>query len=166
VEEARRRTLAEGLNGLLEVVRPAEGEEQASWIGRLPMRYVRQLDGAQELVWRTEPVPPGLDPGARHTFHFPAALGYRSQPAGSFRLFLGELPLLEFDVSLGTTTWRSADGQAVLRYSVKARSAEDSSGPMELELPASLLEPGKPATLRVTGSASGSRRWFGLLLVR
>jgi hypothetical protein len=91
-------------------------------------------------------------------------MGYASQPRGVFTLRLGERRLLDFDVKLDGAAWRSEDGSAVLHYQARARNAEDTTGLMVLELPAALLEPGKPATLRVTGSAAGSRRWFGLLL--
>ena len=130
------------------------------------MPLVRQLDGGQEVVWRTQPVPPGIEKGARHAFRFPAALGYQSQPQGSFTLFLGDRKLLEFDVTLSAKSWKSRDGEVELRYTPRAGDAEDSTGEMVLDLPASLLEPGQPATLRVTGSASKSRRWFGLLPLR
>jgi hypothetical protein len=50
----------------------------------------------------------------------------------------------------------------VLKYKVKAVAGVDSSGIMELTLPDSLLRPGKPAELRVVGSAKGSSRWFGI----
>ena len=67
---------------------------------------------------------------------------------------------------LSAKSWKSQDGEIELRYTPRAGDAEDSTGEMVLALPASLLEPGKPATLRVTGSPSGSRRWFGLLPLR
>jgi putative membrane-bound dehydrogenase-like protein len=166
VEGARQRTLREAHGGLREVVRAPERADQASWVGKVSMPLVRQLDGKGELEWRTEPVPAGLGKGTRHAFRFPAALGYRSQPAGSFTLFLGERKLLEFDVTPSAKSWKSADGAVELRYTPRAGDAEDSTGEMVLDLPASLLEPGKPATLRVTGSPSQSRRWFGLLPLR
>ena len=133
-------------------------------MGPVEMPLVRQLDGKGEIAFRTDPAPERLE--GRHTFRFPAALGYRSQPAGSFTLFLGERALLDFDVALESRSFRSKDGRAELRFIARAGNAEDMTGLMELEVDASLLEAGRPATLRVTGSASGSRRWFGLLPLR
>jgi hypothetical protein len=164
-EAARRELLARGMSGLAAVVRASGREEQVSWIGRLPMAFARQLDGKHEVLWRTEPVPAALPADGSFAFRFPAALGYVSEPRGAFTLWLGERRLLDFDVVLGSETWRSEDGRAALHYAARAANREDSTGLMTLELPAVWLEPGKPATLRVTGSASGSRRWFGLLLL-
>ena len=130
------------------------------------MPFVRQLDGKSELVWRSDPAPRTQAAGSRCTFHFPAAMGYKSQPSGSFILYLGDQKLLYFDVSLETKAWKSEDGNVILQYTVRARNAEDSTGEMTLELPSQLVEPGKPVTLHVTGSATGSRRWFGLLPLR
>jgi putative membrane-bound dehydrogenase-like protein len=166
IDAARTETLRAGHNGLLQIDRAPEEVDQKSWVGSVTMRLVRQLDGKGELIWRTEPAPAELAAGSRYTLRFPAAMGYWSQPGGKFSLYLGGRALLDFDVSLETRSWKSADGSVELRYTARAKNEEDSTGLMTLELPGSLLEPGKPATLRVTGSASGSRRWFGLLPLR
>jgi hypothetical protein len=52
----------------------------------------------------------------------------------------------------------------VLRYTVKSLDREeDSSGIMELTVPAAKLPPGgQPVQLRVDGSGPNSRRYFGL----
>ena len=130
------------------------------------MSHVRQLDGKGELEWRTEPVPADLDPNARHAFVFPAAMGYVSQPSGTFTLSLGGTKLLDFDVSLASRTWKSEDTSVILAYAARASNAEDTTGLVTLDVPAKFLEPGKPAVLKVVGSNIGSRRWFGLLPLR
>ena len=61
--------------------------------------------------------------------------------------------------------WRSADGKAVLKFTAKAAQDQDSSGLMELSLPAARIKPGEAVELRVVGSATRSRRWFGLFEV-
>jgi hypothetical protein len=165
-EEARQKVLKDGHDGLREIIRATEHAEQASFAGLVNMAFVRQLDGKHEVLWRTDPAPAVLAAGSQCSFHFPVAMGYKSQPGGSFTLYLEDRKLLDFDVSLESTAWRSEDGNVVLRYVARARNTEDSTGEMTLELPCQLVEPGKPVTLRVTGSASGSRRWFGLLPLR
>jgi hypothetical protein len=45
------------------------------------------------------------------------------------------------------------------------KNDEDSNGVLLIELPMSLLEAGKPATLEVVGSAAESQRWFGVYLL-
>jgi len=166
MDSARAEVLRAGHNGLREVLRSGGREPQASWIGRREMHYVRQLDGKDELAWRTDPIPAGLPRDARHQLKLPAAMGYRSQPAGGFALHLGERKLLEFDVAIEPAVWKSPDGSIEMRYDVRARNEEDSTGLVTIEVPASLLEAGNPATLRVTGSAAGSRRWFGVISAR
>jgi len=158
--------LKTGHNGLARVLRFAGQDRQASWAGAMTMYYARQLDGKQEVAWQTDPAPPAVDPTARTGFRFPIAMGYASQPSGLFTLYADDKKLLDFNVSLDSAQWMSADGRVILKYHAEARNAEDSTGLMELELPASLLDPGKPLTLRVLGSAANSRRWFGLLPLR
>jgi hypothetical protein len=54
-------------------------------------------------------------------------------------------------------------GWANLDYEVLSnRAGQDSSGIMELSLPTSLLVPGKKVELKVVGSSSSSKRYFGI----
>jgi hypothetical protein len=69
---------------------------------------------------------------------------------------------VDFDVSHNNALWRSADGKATLKYTVRSVNDQDSSGLMELSLSDARLRAGEPVELRVVGSATHSRRWFGL----
>jgi putative heme-binding domain-containing protein len=163
---ARERVLRTAHDGLDVVLRSQGRDPQASFAGRVDMPYVRQLDGKAVLAWRTRPAPATLPADGRHAFRLPAAMGYASQPAGGFELRLGGRRLAAFDVALASTVWRDAASGATLTYTVRARDAEDSTGELAIEVPASFLEPGKPATFEVLGGAAQSRRWFGLLPLR
>ncbi|HVM50298.1 MAG TPA: hypothetical protein VMU04_19880 [Candidatus Acidoferrum sp.] len=146
------------LNGWSQTVRAAETWDYTCFEGEAKMAIARQTDGASAVTWRTRP----LDSGKPCTFTWVAGLGYATEPAGKFTLFLGERALLDFNVTLKDALWRSADGLVSLKYTVRAANDEDSSGLMELSLPAALLQPGAPAELRVVGSAANSRRWFSV----
>jgi beta-galactosidase len=150
------------LNGWSQTLHAAETWNYAFFEGEAPMAIARQTDGASKVVWQTRPVPSTVDPAKGCTFTWVAGLGYVTEPSGKFTLFQGEEPLLEFNVTHKDTVWRSVDGTATLKYSVKAANEQDSSGLMELSLPASRLRPGQAVELRVVGSATQSRRWFGL----
>ena len=130
--------------------------------GRLDLQTLGQTDGASQVAWKTKPLPASLDPAKPCTLGWVAGLGYRTEPSGKFTLFLGDRPLLDFNVTWKDALWRSADGKATLKYTVKSANDQDSSGVMELSLPPSLLRPGEPVELRVVGSPTRSRRWFGL----
>jgi hypothetical protein len=58
--------------------------------------------------------------------------------------------------------WRSADGKVSLDYEVLRilPNRVDSLGVLRLSVARELLEPLRPARLRVEGSAAGSQRWF------
>ena len=62
------------------------------------------------------------------------------------------------------TTWKSADGKVALKYLPKGKmfQGQDSSGIMELTLPANMLERGEKVLLLVVAPQTGSQRWFGL----
>jgi len=121
---------------------------------------VRQLGEPWLVEWRTAAVPD--HPGPRIAFAFTAATGWTTEPSGHFTLHLNGRPLLRFNLpETAPAAWRSDDGTAELTFDVR-ESGIDQFGVMCLSVDASRLEPGKPARLKVTGSASGSRRWFGL----
>ncbi|MDD8047787.1 MAG: hypothetical protein PHF14_15085, partial [Verrucomicrobiota bacterium] len=88
-------------------------------------------------------------------------MGYFAQPQGRFRLYLNDAQLLEIaEISQEDAQWGSPDGQVLLAYERDPSTQE--FGTMTLTLPASMVEPGKPLRLKVVGSESGSRRWFGV----
>lgn len=151
------------LNGWVRTVKATERTQWKSLFHSGWMASVRQTDGHSELIWEPAAAAPAAD-GFVH-FRWIANLGWQSQPAGAhFTLYLSDRKLLNFDITLKSTVWKSAGGNAQLRYTVKSLDRnEDSSGVMELVLPASMLPPdGTPARFRVTGSAGNSRRYFGL----
>ncbi len=163
--KARTDFLKGGVNGLGKLVSASEQLNYPSWLGSLPLAHCRQTDGQSKMVWQTAVVPSGLAAGAVEKFRLPAALGFASQPAGKFHLRLNGKPALDFDVTLTDQTWSSADGQVRLSYAVRESNSEDSNGILTIEVAASRLESGKPATFEVTGSAARSQRWFGIYLV-
>ena len=154
--------LGERLNGWDTTIQTSERHEYNSFLGQYPMCVARQTDGASQVVWKTRPAPKDLNPANPHTFAWVAGLGWASEPSGKFTLFLDGRPLLDLDVTLSSTTWQSTDGRVTLKYIVNSSDGQDSSGIMELKVPASLLKPGEPVELRMLGSAKGSNRWFGL----
>ncbi len=163
-QEARRRQeLCGSLNGWAATLRATEKTDWHSFLCTAPMCVVRQTDGRGSVAWQTGSWKP--DDKGRATFRWIANLGWHSQPAGGrFSLSLNNEKLFDFDISLTSTTWKSADGSIMLNYTVKSIDRdEDSSGIMELIVPSSRLpKKGKPVTLRVDGSAANSRRYFGL----
>jgi hypothetical protein len=150
------------INGWSQTLHASEAEDYAFFNGENRMAIARQTDGTSTIAWKTKPAPTNADPSKSCTFTWVAGLGYTSEPSGKFTLFLGEQPLLDLDVTGRDALWHSADGKTTLKYTVKSANEQDSSGVMELTIPARLLKPGEAAELRVVGSATGSRRWFGL----
>jgi hypothetical protein len=137
----------------------------AGWLGTLPMPFCRQTDGKSELVWETRPVRTDLRPEETESFRLPVAMGFLSQPSGTFQLLINGKPGLEFDVTLNSQTWQSDDGRIRMNYTVIESNDEDGCGVLQIEVTGSLLDPGKPARFAVVGSAAGSQRWFGVYLL-
>jgi putative heme-binding domain-containing protein len=164
-EAARKKLLEGGMNGVSKILSAAEQLPYPSWVGELPMAHCRQTDGKSKLLWETAATPASLKPEAMHEFRLPAAMGYVSNPPGKFSLRLNGKAVLDFGVVLGDQTWHSADGKVEMRYSVMENNNEDSNGMLLIRVPGALLEPGKPATFEVVGSAADSMRWFGIYIM-
>ena len=151
-------------NGVGHVLKSSEQRPYRSPTGDWPMHIARATDGLSEVVWETKAVPAQLDKAGRFTLTWLGGTGYISASPGAFNLFLGEKPLLQFEVTRQPKRWSSADGLVQLDYAAtdQTETELDSAGFMKLTLPAAWLTPGKPATLRVVGDKAGSPRWFGL----
>ncbi|MES2469436.1 MAG: neutral/alkaline non-lysosomal ceramidase N-terminal domain-containing protein [Verrucomicrobiota bacterium] len=149
-------------NGAAKITAASTIFDYTSWLGLLPFAHCHQTDGTAKVVWETAPAPQELQAGECQTFLFPGGLGHHRQPAGIFELKVNGTDALEFGVELGDHTWVNADATVHLSYEVKEAGREDSNGIFSLTLASSLLEPGKPVVLEVTGSAANSNRWFGI----
>jgi beta-galactosidase len=145
-------------NGWSETVVSKSQVQNSSFLGELMIDVARFARDEKEVAWLTQPVPKDLKADAKHTFKWVAGLGWISEPAAEFQLMLGDRKLLSFGVTQKEKTWKSDDGAVTLHYAPV--SAEN--GTMELTLPASMLEPGEKALLRVLAPQTGSQRWFGI----
>jgi hypothetical protein len=161
-QEARKKFLAAGCNGLGKIIGAADRLPYPSWLGTLAMPYCRQTQEQSKLAWETLPVPADLKSDSTYQFRLAAGMGFASQPSGKFELRLNEKPVLEFNVSLTDRSWQSADAKVKMSYTVMENNAEDSNGVLLIEVAGSLLTPGKAATFEVIGSPSNSQRWFGV----
>ena len=131
-----------------------------SWLGPVPLFYCRQTNGQSQVKW--EATPCEIEPSGVRRFRFPVAMGYGSQPRGSFTLCMQGHKQVDFDVSLDDAEWSSDDGRVRVHYVARESNAEDSCGVFELEADASLLPATTPVLFEVSGSASNSERWFGI----
>jgi hypothetical protein len=130
-------------------------------MGRLPLAHCRQTDGGSRVAWEARPFEVS---NSVARFRLPVAMGFLSQPAGKFSLRTLKQDLLDFDVALADRTWERPDGKLRMNYSVIEANSEDSNGVLIIEAATDLLESPQSATFVVSGSASGSQRWFGIYL--
>jgi len=124
----------------------------------------RVTDGRMAIEWTTAPAPDPL-PAAPCTFVWIGA--HSTGTSGGDRAFdldLDGRPALRFVTRAGGVaenwTVRGAGGVALSFRHVWTDHVGDAFGYMLLEVPAALLAPGRPVTVRVTGVAAGSRDWY------
>jgi putative membrane-bound dehydrogenase-like protein len=157
--------LKSGPGAVARIVSAAGQLPYPGWLGRLPMPFCRQSDGQSKLVWESLPARNDMKPTETERFRLPAAMGFLSQPSGTFQLLVNGTPALEFNVTLTSQEWQDRHGRVRMRYDVLENNDEDSDGILQIDVSGSLLEPGKPTRFEVVGSAAGSQRWFGLYLL-
>lgn len=142
----------------IRILSASETSSYASWMGRLPLRLCRQADGQARVEWEATV---RTNAAGEATFEFPAALGFVSQPKGSFELYIDGVARLRFDAATTDDTWESADGSVRAHYLVMDRNAEDSSGILRIQVKSGGIS-GPSAIFLVKGSAANSQRWFGI----
>ncbi len=121
----------------------------------------RAMKGQNELVWETRPAPEDVRSRPEYAVVWRGGMGYFAEPQGSFTLYVNDEEALAVPViSEDDHVWSSADGRVRLQYTRDRSTAE--YGTLTLTLPSSKVTPGRPLRLRVVGSDSDSRRWFGV----
>ncbi len=129
--------------------------------GCLQLDVARALKGKNELVWETKPVPENVRAKPTFSVTWIGGMGYFAEPAGSFALHLNDQWILNIpEISEQNAVWHNADRTVALKY--ERDPAVPEAGTLTLTVPSVSLEPGKPLRLKVVGSDSGSRRWFGV----
>jgi alpha-mannosidase len=123
---------------------------------------VRALDGTSAAEWETEAVP--ADWGARPAAFLWLAGLATGKGAHRFELAVDGRTAVVFRTSVDSSRreWREAgaDGVALSFQTVMVDQFDELFGFMRLEVPASLLKPGRPLRLKVTGEKGGSNDWF------
>ena len=159
IEAARQEFRGRQPDGLVKLISASEQLDYPSWLGRLPLWHCRQSDGKSRIIWQ-----PGRTKasGTETVFMMPAAMGFISQPSGTFTLKVNGSSALEFNVTLDDNAWQSADGKFRASYRVMEANAQDSNGVLTIAIANALIDGSKPVTLEVVGSAANSQRWFGI----
>lgn len=159
-----------------EIVLPAPAAIPNGWqktlkagdVGRdhLPMNahqivLARAMNGKNELIWETQPVPKNAQEQKVFTVTWEGGMGFFAQPPAAFALHVNDEKVFDIPaLSEQSTVWFNADKTVSLKY--ERDPARSEMGFLTLSLPSAKVTPGRPLRLKVTASASNSRRWFGV----
>ena len=118
----------------------------------------RASDGTSSIIWETDPVP-ATSPKGTAAFLWLAGLG-ANLGEKRFTLAVDGKEAVTFTTS-SRDSWRVAGkhGASLDFHSVLVDRNHDLFGFMRLTLPETLVQAGKPVTLRITGEAAGSSAW-------
>ena len=130
-------------------------------LGTKQLDVARALKGMHELVWETRPVPLNARETPEYAVTWQGGMGFFAQPQGSFTLYVNGAKAIDIPaISREDATWTNGDGTIRLKY-VRDTST-DEYGRLTLTIPSAMVTLGKPLRLKVVGSDSNSRRWFGV----
>jgi len=149
-------------NGWQETLRADETSYETYAIGSVRVDVARAMAGMNELVWQTQPVPAEAAAKPEYQVRWLGGMGYFTQPAGSFELFVNDSKVLDIpNITPANAEWKSPDGKVRLEYQHDPAIAEE-GGWLTLALPSAMVTPGQSLTLKIIGSESNSRRWIGI----
>ncbi len=121
----------------------------------------RALKDKNELIWETRPAPENVQSKKDYNVVWRGGMGYFSEPQGHFTFYVNNEKLIDIPaISHQDAEWCSADKTVSLKY--VRDTTTDEYGTLTLTLPSSKVMPGKPLHMKVVGSDSNSRRWFGV----
>ena len=124
----------------------------------------RTTDGHKTIEWQTAPVPAKVK-GPYVYFSWVAghSSGTSSGPR-HFDLYVNNRKALTFTTLPGNQSpvwsYGAADSSRIVFQQTTRDGASDAHGLMFLRLPVSVVTPGQPVTLRITGQAQNSNDWF------
>jgi len=148
-------------NGWQETVKAGDSGHADLPAGANQLDVARATAGKNELVWKTRPMPDDARAKPQVAVVWQGGMGYFAEPQGSFALYVNDEKVLDIPaISEQDAVWHSTDKSVSLRYVRDAATAE--YGTFTLSLPSSKVMPGQSLVLKVVGSDSNSRRWFGV----
>lgn len=139
------------LTATIQKLSASETLDYPSWAGRSPFHHCRQSDGNGRVEWESA--------SSTDWHELPAAMGFISQPKGTFTLQVNGAKAFNFNVTLQDVAFGDATAPIRAAYRVIDRNQEDASGILAIHVPNSA---GKPTRFTVTGSGANSQRWFGV----
>jgi hypothetical protein len=148
-------------NGWQETVKAGDSGYDNLPLGTYQLDVARAITGKNELIWKTRKMPADVRSKPQAVVPWQGGMGYFAEPQGRFTLYVGDSKLIDIPaISQHDAEWTSADKSAALAYVRDTATAE--YGTFTLTLSSTMVTPGEPLLLRVVGSESNSRRWFGV----
>lgn len=148
-------------NGWQETVKAGDSGYDNLPLGTYQLDVARAMTGKNELIWKTRKMPADVRSKPQAVVTWQGGMGYFAEPQGRFTLYVGDSKLIDIPaISQHDAEWTSADKSAALAYVRDTATAE--YGTFTLTLSSTMVTPGEPLLLRVVGSESNSRRWFGV----
>lgn len=149
------------LNGWMKTLKAGDSGQDYLPLGALRLDVARAMKGKNELVWETQPTPMNVRQQKVFAIAWQGGMGYFAEPPGTFALSVNDEKVLEIPaISEQDAEWFSADRTVSLKYARDLSRPE--MGLLTLSLPSTKVVPGTSLRLKVTGSESSSRRWFGV----
>ena len=151
-------------NGWRKTIRAGDFGHDTLPQGVNQLDVARALKGKNELAWETNPAPDDVRMKPEYAVVWQGGMGYFAEPQGTFALYVNDEKALDIPlISEKDAAWFNADKTVSLKYVRDTATAE--YGTLTLTLPSTKVQPGKPLRLKVVGSDSNSRRWFGIFQI-
>ena len=146
--------------------RPASSTTEGTdtWLGRRPTSFCGHPDNKTTLRWTSPPRVQPDDDGKPYRFRFPVVIRNTAAPSERLTLSINGSTATTFTLSAGDAQLTSDDSAVSLEYLAVAAFNDDSSGLLDVIVPARLITPKKPVEFEVSIGPTSKPNLFGLIL--
>lgn len=140
--------------------------DQSTWLGDAAAAKVGAEDEGAQATARFvfNPLPETLEPGQSYSFRMPLTVGGLSESSSGFLVRLAEAEVARVDPAGTDASWVDAEGSVHAAWLIVQADDDEADGILELELPGSMLTPGRPLELDIAPATKDGGRWLRVLV--
>ncbi|MEZ6046619.1 MAG: c-type cytochrome [Planctomycetaceae bacterium] len=135
------------------------------WFGEKKVPVSVAGSAATHVVSQTMPIPADADPSKPQTILIPIAMKTGDSESIPFTLLINDKQKIEIAATIQDAQWMNAENGLLARYMVLESSGKDSSGVIELQVPATFVTPGEPLLIKIMATHPGDGEYIGIVPV-
>ncbi|MAT14005.1 MAG: hypothetical protein CMJ46_01900 [Planctomyces sp.] len=133
------------------------------WFGEAKVAVSVAGSAATHVVCETMPIPADAEVGKPQVVLVPVAIKTTADPMQPFVLTINEEYPIEITPTTKDAAWSNEENGLLVRYMALESSGADSSGVLELRVPAEMVTPGESLKIKITATHPGNGEYIGIV---